>query len=321
MSKDRTPRQHAALDGYIAWELIEADGRVSQGGEQHNLFLNQGLNLLASFSLSEIADYLCVGTGTAAVDVANTALSAEVARTNSDPNGGSVGATYQSPGVYRLTFQREFGTASANGNLTEWGFAPVNSGALAVRELFRDGAGNPIVITKTGTQKLRLTYYLTVTIGPTALTAAPPFEITNLGMFSGEYLVSRNSEHRQNDYWFFNMVAANRGGLLYCGGMTQYTATNLTYALPSDGASTSFVTTARSAYVQNSFKRKVTASFATTEGNGTWYGISLFADTIANSNTVSFFAWGLRFPAGTTLVKDNLHSLTLDVTELTWGRA
>ena len=144
-------------------------------GEQHNLILNQFYDsLIPQYGFVGSSQYAVVGTGSTTPDPAQTGLVSEVARSNTVPTGESNAAEYVSPGVYNIKRVYEFTEAQVGGrNLTEWGFAPVSTvgGNLMARELFRDGSGNPVVITLDSDQRLRLIYRYRITLSPTTAQA------------------------------------------------------------------------------------------------------------------------------------------------------
>jgi len=148
-------------------------------GEQHNLILTQFYDsLIPQYGFIGPSQYAAVGTGSTAPAPTQTQLANEIGtsssprRTNSVPSGESNGiealATY---GEYNIRRVFEFTEAQVGGlNLTEWGFSPVSSynGPLMTRELFRDGLGNPIVLTLATDQRLRLIYRYKITLSPTS---------------------------------------------------------------------------------------------------------------------------------------------------------
>lgn len=148
------------LHGELTWELIETRRFrrpvVIRRGKQRNLIVNAGLDdwmsggvtgpLAGSISIA-------VGTGTTAPDVTQTSLQTQLASVTA--SGLTYDITVYPPyGYISATFSEDV----ANGDLTEWG---VKRGTvLWCRELFRDELGNPVVVTKTNTQVLVLTYRL-----------------------------------------------------------------------------------------------------------------------------------------------------------------
>jgi hypothetical protein len=139
-------------------------------GEQHNLILTQFYDsLIPNHGIINSSRFAAVGTGSTAPDPSQRGLVSEVARSNTVPSGESNAGEYVSPGVYNIRRVYEFTEAQVGGrNLTEWGFSPVSTagGDLMTRELFRDGSGNPVVLTLASDQRLRLIYRYGVTLSP-----------------------------------------------------------------------------------------------------------------------------------------------------------
>jgi len=148
-------------------------------GEQHNMILDQFYDvLIPQYGFVASSRYAAVGTGSTAPSPTQTQLANEIGtsssprRTNTLPSGYSNAiepqATYGEYNIFRAV---EFTETQVGGlNLTEWGFSPLNSynGRLMTRELFRDGLGNPIVLTLASDQRLRLFYRYKVTVSPTS---------------------------------------------------------------------------------------------------------------------------------------------------------
>ena len=148
-------------------------------GEQHNMILDQFYDvLIPQYGFVASSQYAAVGTGSTAPSPTQTQLANEIGtsssprRTNTLPSGYSNAiepqATYGEYNIFRAV---EFTETQVGGlNLTEWGFSPLNSynGRLMTRELFRDGLGNPIVLTLASDQRLRLFYRYKVTVSPTS---------------------------------------------------------------------------------------------------------------------------------------------------------
>lgn len=152
------------LHGEMEWELVETKRFrkpvVIRRGKQHNIVVNAGIaNWLSSSSsgiwLHSLSSYFAVGTGTSAPAVTQTALDVEISRVSRTSYTTVAGTPPYIESKY--TFQEN----QANGDLTEWGTFRNSSGApMFSRELFRDGLGSPVVVTKTNTQVLNITYRL-----------------------------------------------------------------------------------------------------------------------------------------------------------------
>ncbi|GIW33785.1 hypothetical protein [Meiothermus sp.] len=193
---------------------------------QHNLILNKGLDhglanwggiiihpveIIDYRGFEQMFVYVAVGTGTTAPANNQTGLSNEIARTAANLGLGA-GRTRQrlSDGVHRITFTRAFDYSQANGNLTEFGgsHSPNSADGTHTRELFRDGGGNPIVITKTSNERLAITYHFEVTLTPTTETAQGSINLLdNSGnvvltrLVKGLWIGTEDSPH--NDYGGF----------------------------------------------------------------------------------------------------------------------
>jgi hypothetical protein len=145
---------------HMVFQVVNPDGSVFlESAPIHNLVLTNAYELISTNRVSRLFDYAAVGTGTAEPIATQTGLVAEVARTSSQPSGFADTLVRIANGQYEFTRVRQFNNV-ANLNLTEWGYSPSASvgNNLAVRELFRDGANNPIPINLTTGQQLRLLY-------------------------------------------------------------------------------------------------------------------------------------------------------------------
>src|SRR5690606_29765886 len=128
-----------------------------------NLITNAGLDAMAGgVGISNLINYLAVGTGSSEPRYTDTTLDAEVARTNSNGGFGDSEAMVGSGDLveyWRRIRTRVFTEAQANGNLAELGFfSAASGGTMWNRQLFRDELGQPTTITKTPEDQLRVTY-------------------------------------------------------------------------------------------------------------------------------------------------------------------
>lgn len=160
----------AGMAGYFMVDLIDAkSGKIKEHYEFPNLITNVGLDQVAQGAAqTTLFDYLGVGTNAGVPAFTDTALGAEVIRTDDNGefdsleidggpitgSGGALDSPYWFKRIVRFFFESE-----ANGNLTELGwFNQAAGGTMTVRSLFKDGGGSPIVITKTSSDQLRITY-------------------------------------------------------------------------------------------------------------------------------------------------------------------
>ena len=152
------------IEGWFTVELIHArTGLVKRRLRFRNLITNAGLNALGSgTTINNLIQYLAVGTGSNTPSFTDTALQAEIARTNS--NGGFADVDTANGSGDTLVYwsrvrTRVFTESQANGNLAELGFFnQATGGTLWNRQLFLDELGNPTVITKTNEDQLRVQY-------------------------------------------------------------------------------------------------------------------------------------------------------------------
>lgn len=225
--------------GRIEYAVLDADtGETAQSGAQPNLITDAGFAYLAGGAFASFATYLAVGTGSAPPARTDTALTAQAGVRSSADGGVSNTRTRPAPGVYEFTVSREIpagpGTAL---NATEWGFSVSPDGALHVRQLFRDGQGVPVVVTKTDAQKLRVIYTLRVELGCPAWTPGT-ITIDGLGSVSGQLFVLGGSPGTPRDLeWTQNYLSgtpmrfgylnSDPGRVAYDGSIWRGHVTNL----------------------------------------------------------------------------------------------
>jgi hypothetical protein len=359
--RPRTPppaRFSASMRGWLRWSLTDRAGREAGAGEQPNLILDQGLDQIAVTQLMlqqggttapatffPIIRYAAVGTDNTAPAVAQTALGAEIGRTGSTFASDSF--TRPSNGVYEITRSIEFDFNQANGNLTEWGFSwdSTGPGQLFNRELFRDGLGDPEVVTKTDEFKLRLIYTLEIALSPVVMTPGS-FTITGVGVREGDYMLvgagfpttSGGFRCIAPDLKAFSALA--RGSLGTAAGLSQRSESGsltgdgtdrsgVAYSdqITQNGANTARdVEDARDAYVPGSFERT----------GGSW----MFGTDRSNLDPIRAFLLGgseESWSSGTDncwhagyvfdldlsdeFSKDDEHTLRIGCPVVSWGRA
>jgi len=313
-------------------------------GEQHNLILTQFYDsLIPQYGFIGPSQYAAVGTGSTAPDPTQTQLANEIGtsssprRTNSVPSGESNGiealATY---GEYNIRRVFEFTEAQVGGlNLTEWGFSPVSSynGPLMTRELFRDGVGNPIVLTLATDQRLRLIYRYKITLSPTSAqnvsvniggdgpgirTAA--FLLTGMCVASATYI--------DHDGIRITGTQNRMGDLLVAEVLAQGShISSIGNMVPSSNAAPlQYIHSVQSL----SGLADKSLTFATPSGRSRQASVLLqpseFVMTIksvvlraAPAYNVYPPAVNLVFDNGQELTKDNLHKLLIAYWQITWG--
>ena len=326
----------ARAKGRIHWQLVDRQGRVAREGETHNMILDQGLDYVPTYGFATgMIAYCAVGTNSTAPTVSDTALGAEVARTNA--TFASTSLTRTADGVYDLVKNFEFGYAEANGNLTEFGISPLATtpGYLFSRELFRSGTGTAETVTKTSAYKLHIVYTLTVTLGPTVSTVGS-VAITNVtpNPLTGHYmLVAPNQSSRKSDLglinWLILRTTPARKGTYGDDGpaidsLTVDSNAYLDYANAHWSNMVSHGMVAQGsppAYVAGSHQIGSYQQWADTAYmNDTIYGFRMNGYSSYYTGTTSDPGYVFAFDAGTSFTKDNLHSLSVGTPIVSWSR-
>lgn len=163
------------LQGFFTVELIASKtGEVLKRLEFPNLIMDGGLAAIPTGeTLAGMTTWFGVGTGTAAPSVSDTDLDTPMMhmvgstptpdRTNNSGGFTDVTGFNASPEYFYHRRTRTFLESIGNGALTEIGLYRTNfGGVMFARQLFRDSGGNPVVITKTNQEQLRVTYELRV---------------------------------------------------------------------------------------------------------------------------------------------------------------
>ncbi len=316
-----TPRQpgparaRGGLRGWIEWELIDRQGRAVKGGQQSNLILNTGLDYVASWALGNShagtaygwQGFAAVGTGSTEPDVTDTELVAELARSNTTIASNTSVPT-AGVGIYTVTKEFDFGVA--NGNLTEWGFAPASTGNLSVRELFRDELGDPVTVTKTSDFKLRITYSIELTITPAATPEPFTWTVTGLGAIGAEHTFNALalSSNRFSDW--------TRGRTMWMQIQSQAWA----YGTSSNNVSGvgTIVMPGADAYVPGSYERVYAGDTVWGTAAGNVYWVSVRGGEIGTGRGMS---WGFTVDVADRFTKDDEHIMTVsDFVTMSWAR-
>lgn len=317
-------------------------------GEQHNLILNQFYDtLIPQYGFIGPSQYAAVGTGSTAPDPSQTQLANEIGtsssprRTNSVPSGESNGiealATY---GEYNIRRVFEFTEAQVGGlNLTEWGFSPVSSynGPLMTRELFRDGLGNPIVLTLATDQRLRLIYRYKITLSPTsAQNVSVNIGGDGPGIRTAKFLltgmcVGSNTSINHDGIQIPSSTRGRTGDLLVAEVLAQGSNIgSIGDMVPSSSAAplqyihstTDLVGLASPYYKSLTFatpsgrSRQASVLLQTSEFVMTMKSVVLRAGAASNLYVPTV---NLVFDNGQELTKDNLHKLLIAYWQITWG--
>jgi len=323
-------------------------------GEQHNLILNQFYDsLIPQYGFIGPSRFAALGTGSTAPDPSQTQLANEIGtstnprRTNNVPTGESNEIeALATPGEYNIRRVFEFTEAQVGGlNLTEWGFSPVSSynGPLMTRELFRDGSGNPIVLTLDTDQRLRLIYRYKVTVSPTSAQdvsvniggdgpgiRTAKFLLT--GMFStydasfGAYfgvdyfgitLNSFDSTFRQRRGDLLVADALARGTTFGGAGIVVVSSSALPLSYIHTAEIASGAAKSLNFAAPSGRSRQASVLFNTNEAVMTIRSVAISAN-ILTGNPPSPTA-NLVFDSGQEFAKDNLHKLLIAYWQITWG--
>ena len=290
----------AKIGGELMWELIDTRNFsrpvVVRKGKQKNMILgkmidywmkiNYDNNFLGTMNKSSVTSayghvrYCVLGTGTSAPTRNQTALDSQIGSDKSYQTH-SASPDFGVYGVYTETTY-EFQENECNGDLTEWGIKPYSTtpGSLLCRELFRDEDGDPVVLTKTNSQVLRMTYRLyaqrvsdysesIVTCGETTYTCKGYMVNRHLVSLLGMKQFSPYVFPDSPSYSFLYNITTTRTSRIYLG----------TSNSPSDfGDSADAIKADRTVvypsllpsspeYVDGSYEREIIWSFAGSEAN------------------------------------------------------
>lgn len=327
------PKVGAGIGGWFQLELIDRQGRLAWDHQQHNLFLDSGLDRIGQSAASAAANILnasgdlsqfAVGTGSTAPATSDTTLDSELARTAAIAPESFDGIRRVADGVYELERTFQFGFDQANGNLTEvgcgWDNGPAN---LWMRELIRDSGGTPISITKTSDFLLRCKYVLRFTLSPVVATPGS-FAVAGWGILNGVYMFrgggTGTSTAGSTDYRAFRRAAAASALV----GLISATAASTVYSNTGGLGSVSAVRSSSeqaSPFVPGVWERSIAATFGVSQGNDAVATIALHghgSTTGTNSNPGFFFL----IDENDRPTKDNEHILTINrIIGVTWGRA
>lgn len=321
-------RQRAGLEGWVSWGLIDRKGREVTGGEQHNLILDTFLNEIAATPIdppSAFFSHFAVGTGSTAPNETDTALDNEIARTTTQIASS---VSRSADGVYQLVVEREFDFTEGNGNLTEFGFAGGSSSPMLVRELFRDGGGNPITVTKTSDYKLRIRYELELALTP-VLPTPGSFTITGIGVVNGDFRFiggPDNSTFRTDLAAFGYLTRAfvtprgNGGGFADADTWPVYEyPTSIRNLGTDDYASVN----THSTFTPGAWERSLSVTFGTGRANKLIASLGVLGREAASGvNPRQAAGFVFNIDEGDRFTKDNLHTLTInDLVTVSWGRA
>ncbi len=295
---------------------------LEREGKQHNLILTQTYDsLIPLYGLVDLANFAVVGTGSTAPDPSQTGLVNEVARTNGDTSPPLSEDAEPTPGQAVFTRVREFTESQVGGrNLTEWGFSPVGvpGGNLMCRELFRDGSGNPVVLTLAPDQRLRLIYRYSFNYAPAIGTAQDvSVNIAGLGVKTAKLFLSRYEADiyiQLGHLYILSDLVANRGGNIFYGVQASPVTPNPNARPNVPDPTRVSVSDLGTTLITRG--RKINArTFRASEANMTWYGLAFYRRSGWPIRGVIFLA----FDPGQEFTKDSLYKVVVNEWVLTWG--
>lgn len=295
-----------SFGGWFIVDLIDAEsGDIKEHYEFPNLITDLGLDEIAKGTKQNVLfAYLGVGTDATAPAVGDTALGAEIVRTNSNgghsalsidggPITGSAGPLDTLYWFKRIT--RLFTESEANGNLTELGwFKDPTTGVMVVRSLFKDGGGTPIVITKTSAEQLRVVYEIRAYphVGEN-----PPLGNPNSKFSSGTVILgptthswTASSLEVHSNTWGWNAGNGMLGATL--GQFTAHAGPSGSLVHPTGTVGLFpgrvLATNDLDAYSVGTFQRDMLATWPTTSANFGPGGIAVFTIRAASTNVSNF---------------------------------
>lgn len=270
-----------------------------------NLILNAGLNRMGTGAA--IAGAM-IGTGTSTPVVSQTQLDAQATFTTTSAPGSGFTPVATSPYNNTRTFVYRTALGALNGNFSEVGVGWASNACFS-RELIRDGGGNPTTISVLSTEQLDIFYQLAV-YPPLVDTSG---SITIAGVGSRNF-TGRAASAGSGSVWdsFTLLVgpmaqsSTTTGGMLFTGTLGSITTTPS--GVPFNSNSSSVAT-----YSNNSNRREVTYTWATSEANATLQSVLA---GFGNSG-IAFARFQYQFDSPFT--KTNLQTLAFNFA-INWAR-
>ena len=315
----RNPKIRIGLRGYCKWQVRNRAGEVLRQGQGHNVITDAGLNLVAEHVLRQVFRWIHVGDGSAAPSESDTELDSSVASVD---GGGSPDDSFPAPGEVVLERTQDFGFGEATGNLTEWGTSPLSESALFNRELFRDEAGNPVVVTVTNDEMLRITVGLEVYLSPNETAGTDTITITGLDPASRDIsyrFLRPPSFGTQREYVIAQELMTGDTSLriaAYEGGIVSYD-TDLSPAAGSGD----FQFLTYETYVSGSHERITEEVTYPVSGAVGEIGRFLLQRETSGTAAARRAGYICAFDEGDEFTKDDTHELTIKPPDISWGRA
>lgn len=321
------PIATCGFEGWVTVELIHArTGLIKQRLHFKNLITNAALNAFgANNQLSNFVrnGWLGVGTGNAAPTNADVGLQTPTGVRTSSIGGGteSIGWGAANAYVFRRTV-REFSEAQSNGNLTEFGmFNNSAGGTMLARQLFKDGAGNPTVVTKTSDDKLRITYEFRIypsTVDTTGTITINAVNYDYVGRCANVGVDTAWSDQSSGAVGMMNNFGRTGNNTPAVNAMNSTAIGAITAGSPTGATQSAFVdSSTMTAYVADSFYVEYSCVWNVGSANftGGVPGVRGFAmQPWSNGNSVTH-----QLQLSTHIPKVNTQKLTL-VFRWSWGR-
>ncbi|HEX7040827.1 MAG TPA: hypothetical protein VF202_11960 [Trueperaceae bacterium] len=345
----------ATLKGRIRWQVLDERGipevprnpsgfplAPAEGVEQPNLITDLGLDQIAAAdcfgtdpgSSATWRRYLAVGTGSAAPSVGDTTLAAEVQRAASSGSFSNGSTTYElddTDDVWRAeSLITRLVTMNADRNIAEFGLSPESSGAIGVRELLRDGEGDPITVSLLNGKTLRVDHTLTVELP--APEAGTPATINIAEYDAGNNLIGTTpldvvyGGHvylTGNEAWPFNVWNPSSANIQVVRRITSalaYARQNaVTSQIDPDPNTISGDNVALEAYVAGTHQRIKRRTIAAGSLNAAWYGF-IVASTSGGNFSTNRSGWLVLFTDPASYTKQNTDTLRLGLVS-SWARA
>lgn len=356
----------ATLRGRIRWQALDERGVPEvprspsglalapvEGVEQPNLITDLGMDGIAEYDCTGLSAsaagwrrYLKAGTGSTAPAFTDATLVSEVERAASSGSFSSGSNTYSietGPDVLRIeSTVTRIVTMTADRNLTEIGFSALNTTEAYIRELLRDGIGDPITVSMLTGKILRVDHTLTADIAfPVAGTAASinieRYDVANLlesttayGVVSGLHgfdssasalrLMARMWRPDTTD-WTAGVGFMRVAGARAIDVATSYARTGVVTTANAEPQAGTYVGLALAAYVAGSHERAKQATIPAGSGNFPWYGFQFGGgDGEGTTATTRYTGFLCVFDDPTTYTKVDTDTMRVGMIS-TWARA
>lgn len=220
-------------------------------------------------------------------------------------------------------------TMTADRNLSEFGLSPEAADAIGIRELLRDGVGDPITVSLLTDKTLRLDHTLTVEIAAPETGNAATINIaqydagnnlvgnTPQDIIHGGRAYDANNIDQVFSRWNPALLGFNYFGRIT--SVTAYTRLGTTLSASPEGSSAANgFTSSLEAYVSGSHQRVKRATAGAATANGDFYG---FHFTQAATSAAQYRSgWLVLLDNPTTYTKTNTDTLRAGLVS-SWARA